>query len=81
MTHTSYAQLLRSSILRPRVSDKEVLGKKVEISASIEESVEFAKKGCKFSLRCPKVMDICTNQEPPVFLVDDRYVKCFLYSN
>lgn len=76
-----YTQLLRSSILKPKVSEKEVLDKKIEVSTSIEESVEFAEKGCKFSLRCPKVMDICINKEPSVFSVDDRYVKCFLYSN
>tara|TARA_R110002020_G_scaffold96186_1_gene230512 strand:+ start:1023 stop:2072 length:1050 start_codon:yes stop_codon:yes gene_type:complete len=38
-------------------------------------------KGCNFSTRCPKVMDICKQQEPGVFeFGEGRQVACHLYS-
>lgn len=38
-------------------------------------------KGCNFSTRCPKVMDICRHQEPGVFdFGEGRQVACHLYS-
>ncbi|MDP3527373.1 MAG: ATP-binding cassette domain-containing protein [Hoeflea sp.] len=38
-------------------------------------------KGCNFSTRCPKVMDICRLQEPGVFdFGGGRQVACHLYS-
>jgi len=36
--------------------------------------------GCRFSPRCPLVMDICKEKEPPEFEVGDRKVACWLYS-
>jgi len=37
--------------------------------------------GCNFSTRCPKVMDICRQQEPGVFdFGEGRQVACHLYS-
>lgn len=35
-------------------------------------------KGCRFAERCPKRFDKCT-QDPPLFEVEGRYVKCWLY--
>jgi oligopeptide/dipeptide ABC transporter ATP-binding protein len=37
-------------------------------------------RGCKFSTRCPHVMDVCRDTEPPLFRADDRKVACFLYA-
>lgn len=34
--------------------------------------------GCRFAERCPKRFDKCT-QDPPLFEVEDRHVKCWLY--
>ncbi|HOP94441.1 MAG TPA: ATP-binding cassette domain-containing protein [Dictyoglomaceae bacterium] len=76
-----YTQLLRSSILKPTISKEEVLGTKLETTPAIDEETEFSEKGCKFSKRCPNVMDVCVKQEPPIFYVKDREVKCWLYSN
>ncbi len=39
-------------------------------------------KGCHFSTRCPKVMDICRQQEPPFKdYGDGHYAACFLYED
>jgi len=36
--------------------------------------------GCRFSPRCPQVMDICKREEPPMFPQDgNRLVKCWLF--
>lgn len=35
---------------------------------------------CGYAARCPKVMDICTQQRPPDYVVgDNHYTACFLY--
>ncbi|MCS6825519.1 MAG: dipeptide ABC transporter ATP-binding protein [Caldilinea sp.] len=37
-------------------------------------------KGCRFSTRCPKVMDVCRQEEPPFKdYGGGHYVACFLY--
>jgi oligopeptide transport system ATP-binding protein len=37
-------------------------------------------KGCHFCTRCPKVMEVCRQQEPPFKdYGDGHYVACFLY--
>ncbi len=37
-------------------------------------------KGCRFSTRCSRVMDICRQEEPPFKdLGGEHYVACFLY--
>jgi peptide/nickel transport system ATP-binding protein len=35
--------------------------------------------GCKFAGRCPQVMDICHQVDPPDVQVERRMVKCYLY--
>lgn len=36
--------------------------------------------GCRFHPRCPHVMNICSNEEPPVFCVNTHQcAKCWLY--
>ncbi len=35
--------------------------------------------GCRFAARCPSRFDKCA-QDPPVFTIDDRNVKCWLYA-
>jgi len=37
-------------------------------------------KGCMFHPRCPYAMDICKNQEPPMYTLENGHkVACFLY--
>jgi oligopeptide/dipeptide ABC transporter ATP-binding protein len=39
-------------------------------------------KGCKFHPRCPYVMEVCTEKEPPLLQVGDgRLVSCWLRGN
>jgi len=38
--------------------------------------------GCRFHPRCPHVMDICRQQKPPAYQIDDGHqVACFLYDS
>ena len=37
-------------------------------------------KGCSFSTRCHRCMEICRREEPPEYDVDGRQVSCFLYA-
>jgi peptide/nickel transport system ATP-binding protein len=37
-------------------------------------------QGCRFHPRCPRVMDICSQQKPSLYRVSDQHsVACFLY--
>ena len=38
-------------------------------------------QGCKFSPRCPFVMEQCSLEEPPMYDVSRRWVRCYLYQN
>ena len=38
-------------------------------------------RGCKFNPRCPYVMDQCKVEEPPMYGVGERWVRCYLYQN
>lgn len=38
-------------------------------------------KGCSFSDRCERCMDICTKSMPPLIEYDNRQVRCFLYAS
>jgi peptide/nickel transport system ATP-binding protein len=35
--------------------------------------------GCPFAPRCPKVMERCKTSAPPLYLVEDVAVRCFLF--
>ncbi len=37
--------------------------------------------GCRFSPRCPRRMDICTQQEPPLVTYGERQAACWLHRN
>jgi len=38
-------------------------------------------KGCPFQPRCPYAQEVCKQEKPDLFAVDDRKVRCFLYSD
>jgi oligopeptide/dipeptide ABC transporter ATP-binding protein len=38
-------------------------------------------QGCKFNPRCPYVMDQCKIEEPPMYVVRKRWVRCYLFQN
>ncbi|NMB20924.1 MAG: ABC transporter ATP-binding protein [Firmicutes bacterium] len=72
-----YTQLLKSSVPLPDPANRWTK----EIALSDMEAKEYGQKGCKFSGRCPHVMEICRVREPDYFEVDERYVKCYLYES
>jgi oligopeptide/dipeptide ABC transporter ATP-binding protein len=43
--------------------------------------VSIAQVGCRFSPRCPHVMDVCRTSEPPMFDVGGGHVsRCWLHN-
>ncbi|MFF2450743.1 ABC transporter ATP-binding protein [Neobacillus sp. NPDC058068] len=61
------------------------LGQKVDRLDSIPGNVPTPSnmpEGCKFAPRCPKVMDICRQQDPDLLLIDKEHTcRCWLYQN
>ncbi|MCC6046530.1 MAG: ABC transporter ATP-binding protein [Ignisphaera sp.] len=37
-------------------------------------------KGCRLHPRCPYAMQLCKNKEPPVISIENRKIKCWLYT-
>ncbi len=68
-----YTQGLMSSI--PRIGSKERL---IPIKGSVPNILTLDQDQCYFASRCPEVMDICYEKEPPVF-GEERNTKCWLY--
>ena len=71
-----YTQLLIASVPDP-----------TERTSSAHATVQqtqtlIAEQGCRFSPRCPHVMDICRAAEPPTFEVEtDHTARCWLFSD
>jgi peptide/nickel transport system ATP-binding protein len=72
-----YTQILKKSIPEPDPSKKWT--EKVVLARA--ETEEFLQAGCKFAVRCPRVMDICKTVVPPDIKIEGRSVKCHLYSD
>ena len=70
-----YTKLLRESI--PEADPSRRWKDKITITELEHE--EYLRKGCKFAGRCPEVMEKCKAQAPETVIVDDVYVKCYLY--
>ena len=69
-----YTQALLSAIPNPDPSRK---SQRIFLSGEVDNILKLG-SGCCFQSRCPKVMDICRNEEPPVADRDGHLVKCFL---
>jgi len=67
-----YSQKLMASVprLREIVEPEFIIGQ--------PPSLIDPPKGCRFAARCPFVFEKC-KQDPPLFNIDDRLVKCWLY--
>ncbi|RIK39082.1 MAG: peptide ABC transporter ATP-binding protein [Chloroflexi bacterium] len=74
-----YTQLLRESVPKPAPDARSIWAKQIELGTT--EIKEYARTGCKFAGRCPHVMDICRQADPPDVEVDGRTVKCYLYAD
>ena len=73
-----YSQLLKESVPEPEPKEKEAWARQITLGAT--EVKEYGRVGCKFAGRCPHVMDICRQVDPPDVQVDQRTVKCYLYT-
>jgi peptide/nickel transport system ATP-binding protein len=73
-----YTRLLKESVPEPAPKEREAWAKHIELGAT--EVKEYGRVGCKFAGRCPHVMEICRQADPPDYAVDGRVVKCYLYA-
>ncbi|GAP06401.1 oligopeptide/dipeptide ABC transporter, ATP-binding protein, C-terminal domain [Anaerolinea thermolimosa] len=73
-----YSQLLKESVPEPEPEEKDAWVK--HISLGVTEVNEYNQVGCKFAGRCPHVMDVCRQADPPNISVGPRTVKCYLYT-
>lgn len=75
-----YTQLLVSSIPLPDPDSR--WGGESELVKQAEEAVDGPGSGCSFAGRCPYVMDICLQAQPPLFQTDpQRAVACYLHQD
>lgn len=76
-----YTRLLVSSI--PLPDPDRHWGGDTEIDSAAVAGASIAHvEGCKFSNRCPFVMNECTEKEPPLYRTDDRRaVACYLFKD
>ena len=73
-----YTRLLKESVPEPAPKERESWAK--HISLGTTEVKEYGRVGCKFAGRCPHVMDICRQVDPPDVQVERQIVKCYLYT-
>lgn len=72
-----YTQALLSAIL-PVGNEQKT--KRIHLEGDVPNPLD-APRGCKFSSRCPKVMEICHHNEPPqIELAHMHSVACHLYT-
>ena len=74
-----YTQLLQESVPKPAASDRDEWAKHIDLGTL--EVKEYGRKGCKYAGRCPFVMDVCREADPPDYEVEGRFVKCYLYAD
>jgi len=72
-----YTQLLKESVPKPRPTERDVWAQHIDLGTL--EIKEYGRIGCKFAGRCPHVMEICRQADPPDVEADGRTVKCYLY--
>ena len=73
-----YTRLLKESVPEPAPKERELWAK--HISLGTTEAKEYGRVGCKFAGRCPQVMAICRQADPPDVETEGRTVKCYLYT-
>ncbi len=74
-----YTQLLQESVPKPAATDRDEWAKHIDLGTL--EVKEYGRIGCKYAGRCPFVMDICREVDPPNIDVEGRTVRCFLYTD
>jgi len=72
-----YAKLLLDAVVTP---EPEIRKRKLEGIPGAPPQLLRPPVGCRFSERCPYVMDRCKSEEPPYSEAEpDRFVACWLY--
>jgi peptide/nickel transport system ATP-binding protein len=70
-----YTKALLESIPNTDINDRELT-----FIEGYPPDLMSVPEGCRFSDRCPSVMDICKSSTPPdIFIEENRLVKCWLY--
>ena len=70
-----YTQLLIASVPDPTNPISSALSRG-------DVQADIAEVGCRFSPRCPHVMDVCRKSEPPEFVVGESHTsRCWLYAD
>jgi peptide/nickel transport system ATP-binding protein len=72
-----YTQLLKESVPAPAPAARQLWARPIELGTT--EIKEYTRVGCKFAGRCPHVMDVCRQADPPDVVAEGRTVKCYLY--
>jgi len=72
-----YTRLLKESIPEPAPQGRASWAAHIDLGTT--EVKEYGRIGCKFAGRCPQVMDVCRQADPPDVEADGRTVKCYLY--
>jgi oligopeptide/dipeptide ABC transporter ATP-binding protein len=76
-----YTQLLVDSIPWPDL-DHTWGSKEIARTSGIAKVSLNGAEGCRFAERCPHVMSVCTQKDPPLFRVDPtRASACFLHQD
>ena len=74
-----YTQLLKESVPEPAPELRDAWATHIDLGTT--EVKEYGRIGCKFAGRCPHVMDICRQADPPDVEAEGRTVKCYLYQS
>jgi peptide/nickel transport system ATP-binding protein len=69
-----YTQVLIGSTLDP---EPRVRGQRLAGIKGAPPDLRHPPSGCRFHPRCPHVMDICSQKEPPVVGDEERYATCW----
>jgi len=73
-----YTRGLLNSVLTP---EPEIRKRGISVIPGAPPNLISPPHGCRFHPRCPHVMDICKEKDPPLEEVEEgRRVACFLYS-
>lgn len=73
-THHPYTEGLFGSI--PNLNEKT---KRLRPIPGLMPDPTTLPKGCAFSPRCPKVMDICKEEAPPLYVEGTKQISCHLF--
>ena len=69
-----YSEGLLNSVVRLDLNDKHLKAIK-----GTPPAIGEVLQGCKFAPRCPYATEKCRTQKPPLFEVENRFVRCFKY--